>query len=413
MELQGVSQAGLLEPSAPLVAVPAATSPHGASSSSGGGGATAATAMAAAPVQATLQAAAVPQPPQPPQQPPAAAAAAPPQPAGTATVKVVVPEGVAPGQRVAFTTPCCQNLQVTVPDGLAPGSAVRVQYTPQTRPPASNNSRSRPPVATPPPAFSALPTPSVQISAEEDDTRAAQKSWAALLGSCAFCCCCPACGFLAPLVWLWIAATYYCQSGQEQLRRPQQRMPALFSAVTCCGLTALGCLAMAGAVGFGAGASMNLLPYIFGDQDLCKPGTALLSDNAQCPFGYHFPADAESCAKAAEEVGHKAEKKSQEDCSSEPCGADISHDSSLPVCSVVPDQSFRVVYTTDVPAGHGSHSKSNKALCVCNHFEPPAHHGHHWDRHHHGAHGAHAHLFHFKRAVAAAAAQDGDAWINV
>jgi hypothetical protein len=151
------------------------------------------------------------------------------------SISVVVPQGVEAGRQVQFTTPEGQRLVVTVQERVQPGGCVKVSYTP----PAAN-------------LRSVLP--SAEVTYDAQDKKASQCGWIAYLTSLVCCFCCTPCAMcLSPITWCFVSARYFCQPSQVRKRYPQLRQPALMSLITLFLVTGVGCLGLAGLIGFVAG----------------------------------------------------------------------------------------------------------------------------------------------------------------
>uniref|UniRef100_A0A7S4QZ42 Uncharacterized protein n=1 Tax=Alexandrium monilatum TaxID=311494 RepID=A0A7S4QZ42_9DINO len=186
-------------------------------------------------------------------------------PAPPVQVPVVVPHGLVSGQQVAFTAPDGQTVAVSVPEGVTAGSTLLVQYQPVQ--PTVTPPRPSTPAAAPQPAAAqpqpapavALPVPVATVAEDEDQRLACQRWW--LYGLAWGACLCHPLAWLAPVLWLGLAAIYYCKPRQQRAQMPRQRGPALASLITCSVLFAVVVLAGLVAAALMIGQSIEVDKY--------------------------------------------------------------------------------------------------------------------------------------------------------
>eukprot|EP00928_Gymnodinium_smaydae_P022656 TRINITY_DN18961_c0_g1_i2.p1 TRINITY_DN18961_c0_g1~~TRINITY_DN18961_c0_g1_i2.p1 ORF type:complete len:384 (-),score=90.27 TRINITY_DN18961_c0_g1_i2:158-1309(-) len=222
-----------------------------------------------------------------------------------AFLSVLIPQGLNPGQQVAFTTPDGQRLMATTQQPVPPGGTLKVPYTP-TRPTVTQGS---------------LPAVSPAAQQAERDHNASNRSWCAFFTSLGCCACCgPLACIFAPILWVGVAANYFTKPREQRQLFPRQRTPAIFSLSMCVISCVVGTLFLCGAAGFSLGYELGKKGLPHGPHDwrnvdwerTFESCPALAKYATVCPEG------PESCERPAtpEEDAAIKDELSQDPCES-------------------------------------------------------------------------------------------------
>lgn len=143
-------------------------------------------------------------------------------------VKVAVPEGAVPGQRVFCTLPDGRRAMVVAQEHLEPGSSMAVRFPSQlpSQQPQSQPQQTylQPPLAAP--LLSPLPETDVSL----DDDQAATRYWWAYGLSWLACCVAP---WMGACMMFCMTVHYFCiKTAQERASRPRQGLAARVAAAT-------------------------------------------------------------------------------------------------------------------------------------------------------------------------------------
>lgn len=174
--------------------------------------------------------------------------------------QVLVPEGATVNMLDG------QSIMVTAQKHLEPGAMISVQYSPPQPPPFPQQQKWN--------TTAVLPVNT--ISTEEADRRATAQSWR--LYAASWCCCICVSPALGLLMWLAMAAFYFCKPSHERKQLRQQRAPAKAAALTACGV----CIFLAL-----AGVFMGIFIVICGEHAQKCPSIQPSCASATWPFRPH------------------------------------------------------------------------------------------------------------------------------
>lgn len=167
------------------------------------------------------------------------------QPEVMAELRISVPSGVEVGQTLQFTPPgMTQPLSVVMQEQALPGSIITVQY-PMQQAQLLQQQQQQALQGVTPGVHAVQPgsLPPTQLNFAAEDSRVSNLIWALYAVGCCLCIfILPICG---PVIWVTVAAVYYCKDPAERAQLPRSRTAALTSAWTCVTCTVCVCVGTA------------------------------------------------------------------------------------------------------------------------------------------------------------------------
>lgn len=147
-----------------------------------------------------------------------------------ATMNIVVPSGLRPGDQWNINTPDGQQLTIRCPEGAVGGQTVAINYQPRNLGPGPTVIGA--PVGIPAggPAMGTLVHyPEYMDHVQQADQSSAQNAWLAYGIGWALCCCC---GPIGPIFWFSIACMHYLKPKEQRDMMQAEKQVATVSCVT-------------------------------------------------------------------------------------------------------------------------------------------------------------------------------------
>lgn len=148
----------------------------------------------------------------------------------TATMNIVVPQGLQPGDQWNITTPDGQQLTIRCPEGASGGQTVSINYQPRNLGPGPTVIGAPVGIPVGNPMYGGAWDPDGQRTAVvQMDQSAANNAWVAYCIGWALCCCC---GPVGPIFWFAIACMHFVKPKEQRDLMQAEKQVATVSLTT-------------------------------------------------------------------------------------------------------------------------------------------------------------------------------------